>query len=166
MLGALMAVAGIAALAGHATAGEMKSSERLESYRAHAGEPVESFRYFGSFNGWAELGDSALAVWTKPTEAWLLTLDSPCRDLSKALAISISNNTGHVGMRFGHVAAGSDQVSVEGSGTSMAIPCRIQSIQPLDLRALNASRRKLREVRTEGRQAVLAAVANDPSAAL
>lgn len=166
MLGALMVAAGIAALAGHAKAGEMKGSERLESYRAHAGEPVESFRYYGSFNGWAELGDSALAVWTKPTEAWLLTLDSPCRDLSRALAISISNNTGHAGMRFGQVAAGTDQVSIQGSGTSMAIPCRIQSIQPLDLRALHASRRELREVRTEGRPAALAAVANDPSAAL
>ncbi len=161
MLGALMVAAGVAALAGNATASEARSLERLDTYRAHAGEPVESFRYFGAFNGWAELGDSALAVWTKPTEAWLLTLDSPCRDLSKALAIGISNNTGQAGTRFGQVSAGNDQISIQGSGTSMSIPCRIQTIQPLDLRALHASKRDLREARAEERPTAVAAVGNE-----
>ena len=33
----------------------------------HTGAPVPSMQYFGSLNGWTELGDSALAVWTSPT---------------------------------------------------------------------------------------------------
>jgi hypothetical protein len=34
-------------------------------------------QFFGSLNGWTELGDSALAVWTRPSEAYLLELRGP-----------------------------------------------------------------------------------------
>lgn len=146
----LVALMVAAALAGCATAGKLSSSERLELYRAHAGAPVNSFRYFGSFNGWTELGDSALAVWTKPSEAWLLSLSGPCMDLSYAPAISITNMMGQVSARF-------DRVVVLGSGPVGRVPCRIESIQPLDVKALRASEKELREAKVAERAADQAA---------
>ncbi|MEG1680116.1 MAG: DUF6491 family protein [Stenotrophomonas sp.] len=143
MLVALMLAA---VLGGCATAGKLTSAERLDLYRAHAGEPVKSFRYFGSLNGWTELGDSALAVWTKPNEAWLLNLSGPCTDLSFAPAISITNMMGQVSARF-------DRVIVHGSGPMAHVPCRIDSIQPLDVKTLRASEKELREAKISERAA-------------
>jgi len=135
-----------AALAGCATTGRLSSSERLELYRAHAGAPVKDFQYFGSLNGWTELGDSALAVWTRPSEAWLLSLSGPCMDLSYAPAISVTNMMGRVSAKF-------DRVIVRGGSPGMApIPCRIDTIQPLDVKALRASEKELREAKLEARE--------------
>lgn len=134
-----------AALAGCATTGKLSSSERLELYRAHAGAPVRDFQYFGSLNGWTELGDSALAVWTKPSEAWLLSLSGPCMDLSYAPAIGVTSMMGRVSAKF-------DRVIVRGGSPGMApIPCRIDSIQPLDVKALRASEKELRDAKVEAR---------------
>ena len=49
----------------------MTTSERLELYRADAGEPVSSFQFTGSLWGWRSLGDSALAVWPRRNQATL-----------------------------------------------------------------------------------------------
>lgn len=135
-----------AALAACATAGKLSSDERLGLYRAHAGEPVKDFQYFGSLNGWTELGDSALAVWTRPSQAWLLDLAGPCLDLSYAPAITVTNMMGRVSARF-------DRVIVHGSGPGPHIPCRIDSIRPLDVKALRTSEKELRQARIAGRDA-------------
>lgn len=142
----LVATVLAALLGGCATAGKLTSTERLELYRTHAGEPVKSFKYFGSLNGWTELGDSALAVWTKPSEAWLLNLGGPCMDLSYAPAITITN-------MMGQVSAGFDRVVVHGSGPMEHVPCRIESIQPLDAKAVRASEKELREAKIAERAA-------------
>ena len=141
MLAAVMAAA---LLGGCATAGKLSSGERLDLYRAHAGEPVRDFQYFGSFNGWTELGDSALAVWTRPSQAWLLELGGPCMDLSYAPAISVTNMMGRVSARF-------DRVIVHGGSPGHHIPCRIESIRPLDVKALRVSEKELREAKIAAR---------------
>ncbi|WP_313399398.1 DUF6491 family protein [Stenotrophomonas sp.] len=135
-----------ATLAGCATTGKLSSDERLQLYRSHAGAPVNSFKYFGSLNGWTELGDSALAVWTRPSEAWLLNLGGPCMDLSYAPAITVTNMMGQVSARF-------DRVIVHGSGPMAHVPCRIESIQPLDVKALRASEKEMREAKIAERAA-------------
>jgi len=142
----LVALIAAAALAGCATTGKLSSGERLELYKAHAGEPVKDFQYFGSLNGWTELGDSALAVWTRPNQAWLLDLGGPCLDLSYAPAITVTNMMGRVSARF-------DRVIVHGSGPGPHIPCRIDSIRPLDVKALRASERELRAAKITERVA-------------
>lgn len=129
-----------------ASTGKLSSAERLEMYRAHAGAEVKSFQYFGSLNGWTELGNNALAVWTKPNQAWLLSLSGPCPDLSFAPAISVTNMMGQVSARF-------DNVIVHGAGPGPQMPCRIQTIQPLDVKALRASEKQMREAKIEERQA-------------
>lgn len=140
----LVAVMAAALLGGCATVGKLSSGERLELYRAHAGEPVRDFRYFGSLNGWTELGDSSLAVWTRPSEAWLLDLGGPCMDLAYAPAITVTNMMGRVSARF-------DRVIVHGGNSDMRVPCRIESIRPLDVKALRTSEKELREAKVEAR---------------
>lgn len=132
-------------LAACATTGKLSTAERLSLYRSHAAEPVNSFQYFGSLNGWTELGDSALAVWTRPGQAYLLELGGPCMDLDFAPAISVTS-------LMGRVSTGFDKVIVHGGGDSgMRMPCRIQSIRPLDVKALRANEKQLREARLQAR---------------
>jgi hypothetical protein len=107
------------------------AAERLEAFRANAGEPVSSFSMLGRrFSSWSSLGNQALAVWTRPGQAYLLELNSPCLDLNFATAISISN-------MMGRVSSGFDSVYVRGGLNSpMRLPCRINSIRPVNVAAL------------------------------
>jgi len=132
-----------AALAGCAS-NRISDDERLSLYRAHAGAPQRDFQYFGNLNGWTNLGNSALAVWTKPGTAYLLELTGPCNDLDYAPAISITNMMGRVSARF-------DDVIVVGGPRSIRMPCRIEAIRPLDVKALRVSEQQLREAKTEER---------------
>ena len=127
-----------AALVGCASTG-LTNVDRLALYRAHAGPPVKEFNYFQSLNGWTPLGDQALAVWTRPSQAYLLELTGPCQDLTYAPAISISNMMGHVSAKF-------DRVTVHGGGTTTGFTCRIQEIRPLDTKALRLAESELRHV--------------------
>ena len=141
-----IALFAVAALAGCATTGKLSSSERLQLYRAHAGAPVKDFQYFGRLNGWTPLGTSALTVWTRPSEAFLLDVNH-CPDLPFAQAITISNFANTVTARF-------DTVTPVGPGTSRQtaqFPCRIMQIRPIDVKSLNQSREKLRQAHTETR---------------
>ncbi|AWV06742.1 hypothetical protein C9I47_1025 [Lysobacter maris] len=139
----LLAAAMAGGLAACAT-GRISDDERLAIYRANAGEPVRSFRYFGRLDGWTSLGGSALAVWTRPHEAYLLELGSRCPDLDFAMAISITNQGGSVYSRF-------DKVLPLGQGAA-PIPCFIQEIRPLDTRAIKAEEAELREAKTAPRE--------------
>lgn len=124
----------------------LSSGEKLAIYQAHAGAPVKDFRYFSSIS-WTPLGDQALAVWTKPNEAWLLDLTGRCIDLDYAPAISLSN-------MFGRVSAKFDSVRVIGGANShFRIPCRIDTIRPLDVKALKAAEKELREAKIVEREA-------------
>ena len=133
-------------LAGCAT-GRLSSAERLEIYRAHAGPPQQDLQYFGSLNGWTELGDSALAVWTRPSEAYLLELRGPCDGLSYAPAIGLTSQMGRVSSRF-------DKVLVRDTTGGPRVPCFINSIRKLDVPALRASEKERREAEMADRDAV------------
>ncbi|MGI8561482.1 MAG: DUF6491 family protein [Luteimonas sp.] len=135
--GLAAALAAALALGGCATDARLRDSEKLAIYEAHAGVPVDSFQYFGSINGWTPLGDSAIALWTRPREAWLLDLYGPCPDIPYAPAISVSNQMGRVSARF-------DKVLARGS-TSIDIPCAIRQIRPLDVKAIRQAERVARD---------------------
>ncbi len=143
-----LAAALATALGGCATAGTQLSDEaKLGLYRTHAGEPVGSFRYFGRLNGWAPLGDESLVVWTRPNEAYLLELFGPCHDLAFAPAIRISNQASTVYSSF-------DSVVPMGAGAigMWNIPCRIETIRPLQVNALKDAQRELREANAVERE--------------
>lgn len=151
------AVGTLLAIGACATGPDLGDEERLALYRANAGEPVRSFRYFGRLNGWTPLGDRALAVWTRPTQSYLLELAGPCPDLDFAQAISISNQFGSVHARF-------DSVSVL-DRDPFDIPCRIERIRPVDTTALKQAQQDLREsVQTTERAAEEAAQPQPESA--
>lgn len=139
VLGSMLALAGCASNTGLDDAG------KLALYRAHAGEPASSFAFFGRLNGWAPLGDSALAVWTRPGEAWLLELYGPCQDLDFALSIGLTSTISRVHARF-------DKVIVNRTG-SFNVPCPIREIRPLDVKALRTSEKDLRDARVQERDA-------------
>lgn len=144
----LIVVATLAAmLAGCASSGGLGRAERLELYRSHAGEPVDSFRFIGSApHGWTPLDDSTLVVWTRPKEAWLLELFGPCNDIESVPAISIDNTMGRVSAKF-------DNVRTLGGIPGVRIPCRIDSIRPLDVRSIKQAEKDLREARSSESQA-------------
>jgi hypothetical protein len=145
----LLSILTLAALLAACATNRPSEAERLALYRAHAGEPVKYFDYFGQINGWTPLGDRALTVWTRPNRAYLLELSGPCMDLDFAPAISISNQMGRVSARF-------DNVIVHGGGgggSSMRFPCRIQEIRPLDVKALKAAQSELRRADAVDRKA-------------
>lgn len=141
----IAAAATLLALVACASSQGLDAAAKRALYQSHAGEPVSSFRFFGSINGWTPLGDSALAVWTKPGEAWLLALQGPCSDLEFAPAIALTSQMNQVHARF-------DKVIAQGGG-SMRLPCHIREIRPLDVKALRASEKELREARAQEREA-------------
>jgi hypothetical protein len=137
----LTSLLAVGLLAGCATAGRISSADRLSLYRSHAGEAVNSFRYSGSLNGWTELGDSALAVQTRPNEAWLLEFGHSCPGLDFASTIGLTS-------QFNRVQVGFDKVLVHGESP---VGCRIASIRPLDTARLKEDLKQLRQARLEER---------------
>lgn len=123
----------LAACTGNPT---QREADRLALYSGHAGTPVSSFRYFGSLNGWTPLGDSAVALWTRPNEAYLVSFKGRCPDLEFASAISVSSQFNTVYQNF-------DKVTVLNPGT-MSIPCHIREIRPLDVKAIKQAERERR----------------------
>ncbi|KGM57594.1 hypothetical protein N799_05940 [Lysobacter arseniciresistens ZS79] len=121
------ALAALALLAGCATGPTLSETQRQQIYFDHAGAPVNKFSYFGTLHSWEPIGDDALVVWTRPSDAYLLRLASACPRLDVARSISLSDQTGAV-------FAGLDNVVVLDQSTS--IPCRIETIQPLDVKAI------------------------------
>ncbi|HEX2595699.1 MAG TPA: DUF6491 family protein [Luteimonas sp.] len=113
-------------------------SAQLAMYRAHAGAPVPSFRYLGRMDSWESLGDRTIAVWTRPHEAWLLDLAGPCNGLDFTPVIGLTS-------QVGQVSAGFDKVLVK-DPANFGIPCRIQTIRPLDVKALESEAKHRREV--------------------
>lgn len=133
----VMALACALLLGACATDAGLREAQKLAIYQAHAGAPVDSFRYFGSINGWTPLGDGAIALWTRPGEAWLLDLYGPCPDIPYAPVISVTSQMGRVSTRF-------DKVMARSRG-SIEIPCTIRQIRPLDVKAIRQAEKLARD---------------------
>lgn len=148
----MLAMLALAASLTACSTGRLTEAESLALYKTHAGPPVRDFQYLGHLSGWTPVGDEALAVWTKPNQAYLLELSGPCTDLTSAPAISLSNIGNRVSARF-------DNVYVLGGGGGsprFRLPCRIQNILPLDVKALKQAQKDLREAKTVEREAAAA----------
>jgi hypothetical protein len=115
-------------------------AERIEFYRAHAGEPVNSFRSPGRLWGWRAVGDSALTVWTRHDRGFLLDLTGRCPEMPFATSIGLTN-------QGGRVSAGFDSVLIpRRAGTGGPASCRIRTIRPLETGAVTESKRDLQDV--------------------
>jgi hypothetical protein len=126
-------------VAGCATRPGVPPTDRLEAYRAAAGEPQRSFNFRGHLWGWTSLGGETLAVWTRSDSGYLVEVARPCPDLAFSVSITITS-------RQGRVVSGADSVIARrASGGVGGSRCRIESIRPLDANAVRESQRELRE---------------------
>ncbi len=127
------------AMAGCSSLGSVAANEReaasLARYESAAGEPVGSFRFF-RIDGYTPLGDQAVAVWTGPRRAYLLTVEAPCPELRWSLSIGVSSSMNRVHADFDRVQ------TRDGS-------CRIRSIRPVDVAALRESEKAARQAPVE-----------------
>ena len=143
----MLALPALLALAACASTPSLTPQQKYALYEANAGPPVQSFSMFDGIDGWTALGDSALAVWTGPGEAWLLTLRLPCQDLSFAPGIFLTNAAGQVFARL-------DRVVPRGAGLiTSPMPCYIETIQPLDVKGLRETQKELRQIEAQDRPA-------------
>jgi hypothetical protein len=89
------------------------------------------------------LSDDALVVWTRPNEAHLFEFRTRCTGLRSARTITISNFSGLVSSRFDTVT-----ITAPVTTSSARTGCRISTIRPLDMQAINDTKRDLREAQT------------------
>ena len=103
-------------------------------YAAYAvGEPLRSINYYQLYN-WHRSTDEQVVVWTKPSEAYMLSLAHQCDELRGAV----------VSIAVGGVAAVPGKLMVGDDLLVGQIKCRIAGIQALDLKTLEADRKAKR----------------------
>jgi hypothetical protein len=119
----------------------MTPSQRLELYQAHAGEPVSSFQFTGRLWGWRSLGDSALAVWPRSNQGYLVELTGRCQDMAFAHSIGLTSSIG------GRVSAGFDRVIVTRPSnlSPNRVGCTIRTIRPINTQVVKESKGDLGE---------------------
>ena len=122
-------VLALLAAGGCATVPRMSDAERLSLYMAHAGEPVRDINYYTPI-GWTEVDDQHIALQTRPSEEWLLTLSGPC------LAHAMGNPALTISSQFNRVTSKFDRVSFG----DPPFACRIEEIRPIDVKAMRAAR--------------------------
>jgi len=118
----------------------MTPTERLELFRANAGEPVNSFQFTGRLWGWRSLGDSALAVWTRSDQGYLIELTGGCRDLAFAQTIGLTSSVGRVSAGFDRVV-----VRLPPNRSPNRVGCTIRTIRPLNTQVVKQSKSDLGE---------------------
>jgi hypothetical protein len=133
----LMSLLLVTACAGQTS---MTPSERLELYRAHAGEPVSSFQFSGRLWGWRSLGDSALAVWPRNNQGYLLELAGRCPDMAFALSIGLTSSVGRVSAGFDRVI-----VRLPSNRSPNRVGCTIRTIRPINTQIVKESKGDLGE---------------------
>lgn len=109
-----------------------RDAARIAELRAAAGDPVRGIRFSGMVVSWTAVGDSVVAVWTRPREAWLFELVGRCPGLRSALSLSFTSQAGRVTSGFDRVVVRS-RGPHPGTNTS---GCRIREIRPLNVTTL------------------------------
>lgn len=139
MKNALIALVALQLVTACASSPQMTRAERIEWYRANAGEPVRGFFYSGHLRGWTALDERSIALWTRSNEAFLIEFFPRCPDLAFASTITISNH-------IGRVNAGFDSVTVRrASGGIGGVRCRIETIRPINTQVVSESKRNLQQ---------------------
>jgi len=93
------------------------------------GDPIKEIRYFQLYN-WQRSTDRAVVLWTKPSEAYMLSLENNCDQLRGS---KVAIQVGGVANVPGRLAVGDDLLVGP-------IKCRVSQIQAIDLKAVKADR--------------------------
>ncbi|HET6906444.1 MAG TPA: DUF6491 family protein [Rhodanobacteraceae bacterium] len=127
-IGALVSAVSLAAFA---QGPQQRLAERLALFQRYASPPQKSMHYFTTegfeYLGKNAQGEDSLALWTGVNQVYLLTLQPPCIDLDRPLAIGVTSTSGDVN-------AGMDFVKY-GHGRQ----CKIEAIQKVDYKAVRAA---------------------------
>jgi hypothetical protein len=124
----LLALTAGLALAASAQAGLGTGTQT--DYAAYTvGAPLKEIRYFQLYN-WQRSTDRAVVLWTKPSEAYMLSLENNC-DMLRGSQVSI---------QIGGVAAVPGRLAVGDDLLVGAVKCRVGGIQAIDLKAVKADR--------------------------
>lgn len=125
----------------------MTPEQRLEVYRAHAGEPVSGFQFTGTLWGWRALGNSALAIWPRSNQGFLVELTGRCPDLAFAHSIGLTSSMG------GRVSAGFDRVIVHlpANRSPNRVGCTIRTIRPINTQVVTEAKADLGEAEVTDR---------------
>ncbi|HKD55832.1 MAG TPA: DUF6491 family protein [Steroidobacteraceae bacterium] len=121
------------ATASSAATGTPAQQQALARYEKYAGPPLDSFTWLGSFDSWEPLGKSRLAVFTTPSEAYLLTVWPSCdlRFVVGPIGISSTSRT---------VYRGLDSVTIN-TGPGGPRSCPIDEIRKIDYLRMRADMR-------------------------
>ena len=117
------------------------AAQRRADYEAAAGPSQRSFRFFNNLWSWEPLGKDLLAVYTRPNEAWLLTVGG-CINLEYTNAIGLTSNLHEVSVGFDKVLTGRRD-----------FPCTITDIRPVNVKQLKATQAERRKIEEEPREA-------------
>ena len=138
ILGTLLAGSMLAACSSVLYAQRLR--ERQAAYAAAAGAPVRHFDFFTLYSR-ESLGDSQLAVYTRPNKAWLLDVSPHCPRLDYSNSIAITSFAHRVSAHFDKVLTGSP------------VPCVIEQIRPLDMTRLKQVERAQHAITAQPRPA-------------
>lgn len=128
---AVLAAAAFALAACSTTAERRQMEEReLAIYGKHAGEPVDKIRSFRII-GWQPVSDDTILLEARVNDWYLIEVGGPCQNLPFARVIGVESTLSMVQARF-------DSIIVDG------IPCRIQTIRPVDAKAAQREIRAMR----------------------
>lgn len=134
----LLVVIGAVLLAACASS-RLPEATRLALVEAHAGAPVNQIRYRNPM-GWSRVDGRHVLLDMRPRETWLLTLSGACLDWgSSSPGLLVKSQTGFSLGKF-------DSVQAVGS----PVTCRIDEIRPVDMTAVRAAEKQLRDQPSSG----------------
>ncbi len=131
-----MKTAWVMVLAAALAAGCASSSERgrgesaLSPYEGYIGAPIRGFTALTQ-QSWQAVSRTQLILWTSTSKAYLITVMGTCPDLMFENEISVTSTTNEIST-FESVIVGRDR-------------CRIEKIQPIDVRQKRADDKELKD---------------------
>jgi len=111
----------LAALLGACSMTPERTYERdpLDRYDHYAGPPIERFAYRGTLDGWRAVDRDRVIVWTTRDDAYLLTVDSDCHDLTRVSRLRLTSSRDSFDREYDYMVIAGDR-------------CRIRDIRHVD----------------------------------
>ncbi len=106
-----------------------RRAQRLAEFQRYAGAPVDAIRSF-RLDRWELVGPNEVVLWTRVSEAYLVTVQKHCPDLEWTQRIGVTSSVNTVYARFDSIVFS-------------RIPCRIVEIRPVDYKRMRADERAM-----------------------
>lgn len=137
ILSGLLLISGSVFAADENSASPNKYQGRLDFVTRFAGEPKNSIPYVRNYS-FEPLGNNALLMKESGNNAYLLSLENGCNNLTNAKSINVNYRGSTINTKF-------DSVRVVSRKNNMSEKCQISLIQPIDLKAMQEAEATIRE---------------------